>query len=151
MSIDKQALKTTLLSLEHTVIADAEKAYQDYLGGVRFDRDQTVELDDVAQAATQQNLAQETEGRLHEHLDHVEQIEAITFGPKSTVEPGAVVKLSGTDRHLVVAVPTVAFTCEGLPYLGISTEAPLYQAMKGLEEGDDFEFDGTERTIELVV
>lgn len=150
MPIDKQALKKTLLSLKQDVIAQADAAYQDFVSGAQLDAEQTIDDDTIAQAVTQRNLAEEAEARLHEHQGHLDLIEAVDFKSKSTVAPGAIVKLEGSDRHLVVALATAGFVCEGRPYLGISTDSPLYVAMAGLSAGDSFELNGRERTIELV-
>ncbi len=150
MNIDKQILKATMVSLEHDVINQAEQAYQAFVEGVFYDREQTVEFDDQAQAVANRNLADQVEERVHEHEDHVAQLEAIPFDAKTTVEPGAVVKLSESNRYLVVAVPTAAFVCEGVDYLGISVEAPLYRAIEGLQAGDTFEFADRDRVVERV-
>ncbi len=150
MAIDKQSLRRKMLSLEQAVIASAERGYQEYLRDAQIDRDETVE--DVDQAASEASspLAERFEQQVHEHEQHIEQIRLIDFGPRTDVGPGAVVKLEGSDRRLIIAVPTSAFECDGVEYLGISSEAPLYEVMEGLEAGDEFEFNGSEKTIEAV-
>ena len=150
MTVDKVALKAKMLSLENAVIEQAQRAYDEFVGNARVDREQAVELDDVAQSSTQRDLAEEVADQLNEHDAHIAKIKATSFEPATEVQPGAVVKLVGSDRHLVVAISTVEFVCQGVGYLGISPESPIYQAMEGLEAGDAFEINGQEREVERV-
>ncbi|MEM9696863.1 MAG: hypothetical protein AAGA56_30285 [Myxococcota bacterium] len=150
MAIDKSALKRKMLALEEEVIAAAEQGYQEWLSSVRIDRDETVEDDDLAQSATNTTLAEQYEQQVHDHKHHIDQIESTSFEPRSTVEGGAIVKLTHSARHLVIAAPTSAFECDGVPYLGVSPQAPIVQAMEGLEQGEAFDFQGREMEIELI-
>ncbi|MEL6343332.1 MAG: hypothetical protein AAFV53_09350 [Myxococcota bacterium] len=148
MTIDKPTLKQTLLSLEAVAIAQAQAAYEGFVGDARVDRTQTVDLDAVAQNATSRDTAARYEVQVREHEAHLKQIQAIDFSPRTVVAPGAVVKLSGQRRTLIVSVPTALFECQGEPFLGISTDAPLYEAMSDLEVGDEFDFGDKTYTIE---
>lgn len=150
MPIDKPALARTMRSLEEAAIQAAEHSYQEILSEARIDRDETVDLDVAAQSATTSNLAGQVEQQLQEHRTNLRQLEAVDFGPRTEVELGAVVKLVGDDRHLVVAISTSAFECDGIAYMGISPRAPLYRAMEGLEEGESFDLGERELEIELI-
>jgi len=150
MAIDKSSLKRKMLELEAEVIAAAEQGYQEWLGEVRIDRDETVDEDDLAQASTSTTLAEQYEQQVHDHRQHLEQIEATSFESRTRVEPGAIVKLAHSSRHLIVAAATAGFECDGVDYLGVSPDAPIVRAMEDLEQGDTFEFQGREMTIELV-
>ena len=67
---------------------------------------------------------------------------------KSTVDEGAVVKLSG--RYYVIAVSTSKFTCHGRELMGISTMAPIFDAIGGAQAGDTVQFNGRGLTVEEV-
>lgn len=71
-----------------------------------------------------------------------------TFGPKSNVEEGAVVKLGG--RFFVIAVSTGKFMCGGNEIMGISTQAPIYAELEGKRAGEAISFNGRELVIEEV-
>ncbi len=150
MAIDKAALKRKMLALEEEVILAAERSYQEWLGEVRIDRDMTIEEDDLAQSATNTNIAEQYEQQAHDHREHRTMIEATSFEPRTAVEPGAIVKITQSARCLVVAAPTAAFECEGVEYLGVSPHAPIVKAMEGLEVGDSFDFQGREMEIERI-
>ena len=72
----------------------------------------------------------------------------IDFGPKSAVDEGAVVKLSG--RYYVIAVSTDKFTCHGRELMGISTMAPIFEAIEGARAGETVQFRGRSLTVEEV-
>jgi hypothetical protein len=71
-----------------------------------------------------------------------------TFGPKSKVEEGAVVKRGG--RFFVIAVSTGKFMCDGNESMGISTQAPIYAELEGKPAGDAISFNRREFVIEEV-
>lgn len=73
---------------------------------------------------------------------------AISFEPTDTVGPGALVKVNG--RYVAVAVPTPTFRFGDVEVLGISCDAPLCKAMKGMQVGDEVDLDGRAFTIEEV-
>ena len=58
----------------------------------------------------------------------------IDFGPKDEVTEGAAVNIGG--RWFVIGVATDAFECDGRTFMGISAEAPIYQAIAGAGAGD---------------
>jgi hypothetical protein len=62
------------------------------------------------------------------------------------VNEGAVVKLSG--RHFVIAVSTSKFTCQGRELMGISTMAPIFEAIR-CRAGETVQFNG-DLTVEDV-
>jgi len=49
-----------------------------------------------------------------------------------------------------VGVATAAFDCDGRSYMGISTQAPIYQAIAGTQAGDSVPFRGRELRVEEV-
>ena len=64
------------------------------------------------------------------------------------VEPGAVVE---TDKlTLYICVSIEKFEVEGQTLFGISTKAPIYAAMRGLEKGATFSFNETEYQIKAI-
>ena len=66
----------------------------------------------------------------------------------TAVEAGAVVI---TNRmNFFIAVSSEKIEVDGEMIFGMSTKAPLYTAMQGMEKGKSFEFNGTEYEIEEV-
>jgi hypothetical protein len=64
------------------------------------------------------------------------------------VEPGAIVS---TDKlTFFIAISSDKFEIEGVTIVGISTRAPIYSSMKGLQKESSFKFNETTYVIEEV-
>lgn len=144
--MNKSKIKTKLLELEHGDIESAVKSYESYFGEATMERDRTVDFEHSSTVVRDRPVLESLEGLIHEHENHLEIINSISFDEKETVEPGAVVELN-KNRFFVIAVLTDEFECEGNNLMGISTQSPLYDAIKGLSAGDDFEIH--DKTFEI--
>lgn len=136
--INKEKLRALLLQREALSIAESAGLYQSHLDTARLDLS---EPNDQGQRSQQEQSAVEAQGfeeQSHLHQKHRNVIEALLFGPKAVVEPGAVVNVNG--RYFVIAVPTQMISIDGIDIIGISVESPLYEVMAGLRAGETFEF-----------
>lgn len=138
--IDKGAIRERMLALEEAELAAAREHYEAYLADSQLDDRETHDTDDQSMARTAADLAHAFEGPIHGHEAKIAVLRALDFGPKTEVEPGAVVSLG--RRHFVVAVSTQEFDCDGRSYMGISLDSPIYRRMEGLAAGDTFEQNG---------
>ena len=148
MNWNKDHIRETMLSLETAALKSARDTYLGYVSTARLDRSEPIENDGHAQAEIASDLAEGLDDKLHDYADKIEKLETIDFGPKSTVVEGAVVKLSG--RYFVVAVSTSQFNCHGQELMGISTMAPIFQAIEGARAGETVQFNGRKITVESV-
>lgn len=144
--MDKSIIKHRLLALEAHELEDARDAYRTYLAAARVDRSDTVDNQTQAQAELASDLSEALDAPVHLHADKLAKIGTIDFGPKQKVEEGAVVRFGG--RSFVIAVATQAFDCAGVELMGISTEAPIYEAISDRFVGERFEFNGRSLVIE---
>ena len=148
MDWNKDHLRETMLSLETAALQSARDIYLDYVSTARLDRSEPIENDELAQAEVASDFAEALDDTLHDYADKLEKLTTIDFGPKSAVGEGAVVKLSG--RYFVVAVSTSKFTCRGREFMGISTMAPIFEAIEGARAGETVQFNGRELIVEAV-
>ena len=146
--MDKNIIKETMLSLEGAALQSARETYFDYVATARLDRSEPIESDEHAQAEIASDLSEALDDTLHDHTDKLDKLRQVDFGPKSTVTEGALVRLSG--RYFVIAVSTSKFTCDGRDVMGISTMAPIFEAIKGARAGETVEFNGRKLVIEDV-
>lgn len=146
--MDKQIIRQTMLSLEASALRSARENYLAYVASALLDRSEPIEDDEQAQAETASALAEALDDTVHDHTEKMAKLERIDFGPKSSVQEGALIKLSG--RHFVIAVSTAKFSCDGREVMGISTMAPIYAEMKGLKAGETLRFSGRELVVEEV-
>ena len=147
--MDKERVKQTMLELEQQQFEASRDAYLGYVSSARLDRTEPIENDELAQAAFARDLSEAFDEPVHAHADKIAKLKQIDFGPKSTVEEGAIVKVAG--RRFVVAVATDRFTCDGKELMGISAEAPLYAAIEGKQAGETCNFNGRDIKIEAVI
>lgn len=138
--IDKTHLRNTMLALTEAEMAQAHKKYEQFLGSARLDRTETIESGDQAQAEAAADLAEAFDDREHEAQAKLKALQTIDFGPKSSVEIGAVVGFG--ERFLVIGVSTAAFVCNGQQFIGISPAAPIFAALEGKQKGEDCTFNG---------
>lgn len=146
--MNKDELKQTMLVLETEVLNSARENYRSYVANAVLDRSEPIELDEQAQAEVASDFAEALDDTLHDYTHKLELLRNIDFGAKTQVEEGAVVTLSG--RNFVVAVSTSKFVCHGIEYMGISTRAPIYDAIEGTQAGDTIEFNGQRLMVEAV-
>jgi hypothetical protein len=146
--LNKQHLRSTMLALTEQELAQAEGEYERFLAAARTTRTEPVDSDDLAQARTAADLAAAFDDRFHDHHEKLALLRAIDFSPKTEVDAGAVVR-SG-DRHFVIAVSTRPFRCDGREFIGISTSAPIYAALRDVQEGESCAFQGMAVAIDEI-
>lgn len=114
-----------------------------------YNRDNTPSQSDRNEAAEQLTMLNE----LKKELDFLKYEMKILKGldiekERKIVEPGSVVV---TDkRTFFVCVSIEEVEADGKKVFGLSTEAPIYSAMKGKKKGDKFDMNGIDYTIEEV-
>ena len=54
------------------------------------------------------------------------------------------------DRYFVIAVATDRFVCDGNELMGVSVQAPLFEAIEGKSAGDSCTFNGRHFVVDLV-
>jgi hypothetical protein len=146
--MDKQRVKQTMLELEQQHFNESREAYLDYVSSARLDRTEPIENDEQAQAEFASDLSEAFDQPVHAHADKIAKLHQIDFGPKDKAEEGAIVKVMG--RHFVIAVATDRFVCDGTELMGVSTRAPLFQAIEGKSAGDSCTFNGRQFVIDAV-
>ena len=122
--------------------------YEDFLKGNLLDKTEVVDDDDQSHHRQSIEISDQLEEQAHVHVEHLEDINKISFEETDTVGPGAVVSVNG--RCMIVAVSKPPFKVGDRDFLGISTQAPIYKELKGKKAGDSFTFNNLNFTIEAV-
>jgi len=146
--MDKNIIKETMLSLEGATLQSAREKYFDYVADARLDRSEPIENDEQAQAEIASDFSEALDDTLHDHTNKLDKLRKVDFGPKSAVTEGALIRLSG--RYFMIAVSTGKFTCDGREVMGISTMAPIFEAIEGARAGETVTFNGRTLLIEEV-
>jgi hypothetical protein len=127
--MNKERVKQTMLELEQQQFDASRDAYLDYVRSARLDQSEPIENDELAQAAFARDLSEAFDEPVHAHAEKIAKLQRIDFGPKRSVEEGAIIRLAG--RQFVIAVAIDRFVCDGNELMGISAGAPLYAAIEG--------------------
>lgn len=146
--MDKNLIKQELLTKEEKHIELSERDYQNFLNANKIIRNEVTDLDDKSHHIQDAALSETLDKAVHGHQEHLATIKAISFEPKTIVEPGAIVSVNG--RCIIVAVSKPAFKIGDRNFIGISTDAPIYAELKGKKAGDSFTFNNQKFTIEVV-
>ncbi|HEY9234040.1 MULTISPECIES: hypothetical protein [Phenylobacterium] len=146
--MDKSRIRDRLLSLEAHELHDTAEAYSEYVAGAHIDAGAPIDDQEQSQAVQSRNLAEAFECPLHDHLEKIDLLKRIDFGTKTRVEAGAIVKFD--DRYYVIGVATGRFAYAGHAFMGISTQAPIFEELEGRRAGERFKFKGHEHLIQEV-
>jgi hypothetical protein len=147
--MDKLRVKQTMLDLEQQHFNASREEYLEFLSTARLDRTEPIEIDEHAQAVFASDLSEAFDQPVHAHAEKIAKLHRIDFGPKHRVEEGAIVKMM--KRCFVIAVATDRFVCDGTELMGISAQAPLFEAIEGKSAGDEFSFNGRKLVVDLVI
>jgi hypothetical protein len=145
----KAAVRDRMLSLEEAELASAIEHYERFLADARLAEGESHDVDEIANARENADLAAAFDHPVHTHQAKISAIESLDFSPADTARPGAVVSFN--NRHFVLAVSTMRFDVDGTTYMGISTQSPIYKVLEGLSAGDVFEHNGTEYVLDDVI
>jgi hypothetical protein len=148
-AVDKKRVKQRMLELEQQSFETSREDYVQFVSSARLDRSEPIENDEQAQAEFASDLSEAFDQPVHAHAEKIRTLRNIDFGPKLKVEEGAIVKMMG--RWFVVAVATDRFVCEGVEMMGVSAQAPLFQAIEGKSAGETLTFDGRDLVVDLVI
>ncbi|MCE8007270.1 hypothetical protein [Aestuariivita sp.] len=141
----KQKIRDRMMSLEAAELETAKEHYERFLAEARLDDREQHDNSDIAEARENADLAAAFDHPVKDHHAKIDVLESLDFALTDTIEAGAIVGFEG--RHFVVAVSTDRFDVDGVTYMGISMQSPIYKAMNGMGAGDTFTFNG--RTVEI--
>ena len=144
----KNALRQKMLTLEAAELEVAQAHYDRFLAEAKLDGREQYDNSDIAEARENADLAAAFDHPVKDHHSKIDVLETLDFSVTDTVQPGAVVTFG--DRHVVVSVSTAEFDVDGVRYMGISAQSPIYLAMAGLSKGESFTFNGREVVVEDV-
>ena len=121
---EKEASYKNMMAMQESEVAGAEKASES--GEDQFQGGKTGQALNRVEARSSVVEALQNDINILSGLDSIE--------PTEEVQLGDVIK---TDKgSFFVAVPADEFTVEGMSYRGISTQSPLFQALKDKKDGD---------------
>jgi transcription elongation GreA/GreB family factor len=144
----KQRIKDALVAQAEADLSGSRASVAHEDSAARLDQDSSFAVDDQSQADVAGDLGRLLESNEERQAGILMRIDELDFGPKTEIGPGAVISVDG-DRY-VVGVVASAFDCDGAMYEGISSDSPIYAALRGRHAGDTITFHGHEQHIDFV-
>src|SRR3546814_80601 len=74
VTMDKNTIKETMLSLEGAALQSAREKYFEYVADARLDRSEPIESDEQARAEIASDLSEALDDTLHDHTDKLDKL-----------------------------------------------------------------------------
>ncbi len=148
MIFNKQSLRNAFLKLENKNLIYSKETYDLYLQQAKIDRTGSVDDQDKSLAKQSGLLAEHFECPVHNHEEAIKKLTHLDLSKKDTVAPGAIIKIN--NKYFFVGIASGSVIFEQEKFIGLSTNAPIYQEIEGLSKGDGFVFNGKELKVDDV-
>ncbi len=136
--LTKKALKAHLIELEQQLIEELTTMQDSYKSSMDLDEEDTLDPEDFSHQDEWGQSAHDLEVRIEKARRELKKLEKMPLDVHDTISVGSVVITQ--DIGFVIGVASPTFTHNGLRFVGISDQAPIYAVMKGLKAGDRFTF-----------
>jgi len=137
-NMNKAKVKERVEQIQSEVIRDLEQAYARDATSADIDETETKDPEDFSHQGELNEMARRIELRLKNSQDELKYLQKLGDDVIESVGEGALVE---TDKYVFyVAIATHPFKIDGKTVVGISTEAPIYLAMRDKQAGESFVF-----------
>ncbi|MFV0201437.1 GreA/GreB family elongation factor [Empedobacter falsenii] len=138
-----------LIQLKQDEINALKESERIYAEGADLDEESSLELDDFAQQSQSTDAARKLNIRINQATEDLENFKALRPELINEITEGNVVL---TDKvNFVIGLSFKDFEWENKNFVGISTQAPIFEALIGKRAGDKLEFNGIHYTIEEIL
>lgn len=132
--VNKDRLREALIALKEEDLAEDLAQVDEHMEAATLDQFEPHESDELSQARDEADKAAFFDQAARAEGERIAHLESLDFGPKTEIGPGAAFTMNGA--HYVVATSTRRFDVDGMTFMGISTGAPIYQALEGAAAGE---------------
>lgn len=143
--MDKNLLKDHLLQMQKNVILELEEVISSKHSMVDLDEGDTMDPEDYSHQYESGEMEQLISTQLNKAKRNFDLLNSIDFGPKKTIQPGALVETS--KFNFIIGQATVPFDIDGKHIVGVSVDSPIYPIMVNKKEGDQFSYCGIDYKI----
>lgn len=145
----RQEVIAHLIQLKQEEIDALQHSQDIYSEGADLDEESSLGYDDFAQQSQSTESAMNLEFRINQAVENLERFKSIQRDDAKGVQEGDVVFTSKVN--FVIGLAFKDFEWDNEHFIGISTNAPIFEALEGKEEGDNFSFNGVDYTIEEIL
>ena len=144
----KQQVKADLVEEARTRLASARQTLEVEDDATQIDDTEPMDAEDRAQGDEVEDRRLRREEATRRLKDDLSRLEDLDVSVVDRVGPGAIVSFGG--GHYVVGVVSAPVESGGVTYEGLSTDAPAYEQIQGLQAGDTFTLGGREQRLDDV-
>ena len=143
--MDKALVKEKIIELQSKVVEELQQAYSRDIVSADIDETETKDPEDFSHQGEWNEMARRLELHLQNARDSIEYLNKLSLETLTEVGEGSLVE---TDKFVFfVSIATHPFKIDGKTVVGISTEAPIYHAMREKQAGDSFAFGDKQYSI----
>ena len=145
----KQEVVDFAIRDQQSIIDTQEKTIEELKSNAAREESATFDPDDMSRQAEARDLQMRMELQLTKSKQDLEFLKDSRTKEMEQVGPGAVVE---TDHYWIfTGISFQPIDFDGKSLIGISTEAPIYKLMMGLEKGKKFKMGDKSQTIKNVL
>ena len=138
-----------LIQLKQDEINALKESERIYTESADLDEESSLELDEFAQQSQSTDSARNLQIRINQATEDLNNFRVLRPELIDEITEGNVVL---TDKvNFVIGLSFKDFEWENKKFVGISTQAPIFEALVGKRAGDKIEFNGIKYTIEEIL
>ncbi|QHC84840.1 hypothetical protein AS589_08675 [Empedobacter brevis] len=138
-----------LIQLKQDEINALKESERIYTESADLDEESSLELDDFAQQSQSTDSARNLQIRINQATEDLNNFKVLRPELIDEITEGNVVL---TDKvNFVIGLSFKDFEWENKKFVGISTQAPIFEALVEKRAGDKIEFNGIKYTIEEIL
>lgn len=146
--MNKHELLDTLVKEQEERIKGLRTMYENYKAGADLDEEDIRDLDDFSHQDEWEQASSALMRRIQEAEDSLKSLKKMPIIHSKKVEKGAVVEVNKILYFVGYPLPKTFY--HNSTVFGISEEAPIFLAMKDLQEGDTYELNHQTFTIHKI-
>lgn len=145
----RNEIKSYLIELKENEIQRMEEVAKTYSKDADLDEESVIDVDDLSHQSQSTDAARNIYVQIDEAAKQIDAFKQMHPENSTEISEGNIVITN--QVNLVVGLSFKDFEWNGERFVGISTQAPIYQVLMGKNEGDAFNFNGVDYVIEQIL
>lgn len=141
----KAEIRKRIIENERQELSGLKAMHKTHQKASDLDEDSSLSTEDFAQQDQSRESAIGMEIRINQAKTALDNFIQLDEGPKSKVEPGALVLTDSLNFYIGISASLFEF--DGKSYIGLETAAPIYSEIKDAQVGDEVIFKGKKYKI----
>lgn len=146
--MEKMKVKAHLIAQQRALIGELNELIQNFRSVAVLDANDTIDPEDQSHQFEWKEMEQMNRVQLNRAQRGLDLLESLDFSPKSQVRTGAIVATNSLS--FIIGYATMPFDLDGIRYVGISVDSPIYSIMSTKKQNDTFEYAGKMYTINTI-